>query len=171
MALVSIQIDHELLDVVKAHTDALVSFCAAVRYEADARRQAFPAPQIAAPKPAASAQGNTPEQMGFVPVNIPAPFPEANGTMPVQTGHAPAQTPAATTDTPPWMTAAAPSQTAAPEQEVTFAQISRAGAQLLSRGIDATAVLREYGIQMLTELPKEKYPAFAARLREMGAEI
>lgn len=51
--------------------------------------------------------------------------------------------------------------------------ISRAGAALIDAGkMDAVLSLCDkYGIQMLTDIPKDKYAAFACDLRALGASI
>lgn len=58
-----------------------------------------------------------------------------------------------------------------PAVEYTMEQLGRAGADLMTRGVNASAVLQEFGIMSLDMLPKEKYGAFAQRLRELGANI
>lgn len=55
--------------------------------------------------------------------------------------------------------------------EYTMEQLGRAGAELMTRGVNASAVLQEFGIMSLDALPKEQYGAFAQRLRQLGANI
>ena len=64
--------------------------------------------------------------------------------------------------------AAAARETAPP---VSMEQLMRAGADLISRGVDATQALREFGVNMVSELPENKYAAFADRLRQMGGNL
>lgn len=55
--------------------------------------------------------------------------------------------------------------------EITEEMLMRAGVELTNRGVNAMAVLMEFGVQGVNQLPKEQYPAFAARLRSLGANI
>jgi hypothetical protein len=52
-------------------------------------------------------------------------------------------------------------------------QIARAGASLVDTGKQAEllAVLARFGIQAVTQLPKEAYGTFASELRALGAQI
>ena len=59
----------------------------------------------------------------------------------------------------------------APGVEITEEMLMRAGVELNNRGVNAMAVLMEFGVQGVNQLPKEQYPAFAARLRSLGANI
>lgn len=59
----------------------------------------------------------------------------------------------------------------APGIEITEEMLMRAGVELNNRGVNAMAVLMEFGVQGVNQLPKEQYPAFAARLRSLGANI
>lgn len=69
-------------------------------------------------------------------------------------------------------TAAAPVMpTTQPMTEYTMEQLGRAGAELMTRGVNVFAVLQEFGIMSLDALPKEQYGAFAQRLRQLGANI
>ena len=69
-------------------------------------------------------------------------------------------------------TAAAPIMpTTQPTTEYTMEQLGRAGAELMTRGVNVFAVLQEFGIMSLDALPKEQYGAFAQRLRQLGANI
>ena len=57
----------------------------------------------------------------------------------------------------------------------TLDQLARAGAEIASQGPDklaaANALLAQFGVQALTQLPKEQYGAFATALRGLGAKI
>ena len=56
-------------------------------------------------------------------------------------------------------------------QEITLERLAVAGAELMQRGINSPAILAEFGVKAVSELPKEQYDAFALRLRQLGANI
>lgn len=56
-------------------------------------------------------------------------------------------------------------------QEITMERLAMAGAELMQKGFNATAILAEFGVKAVSELPKEQYGAFALRLRQLGANI
>lgn len=90
--------------------------------------------------------------------------------VPVQ--NAPVQTPPVQTppvQTPPVQTP--PVQTTAPTY--TLDDLSRAAMVLMDRGMQGQlqALLAEYGVASLPELPKAQYGPFATALRGMGAQI
>lgn len=102
-------------------------------------------------------------------VGIPAPAPAV----------APSQAPAPQTFAPaPQMPAAAPE--AAPlaavptaAQTYTAEQLAVAATQLMDAGrrAELVSLLASFGVQALTQLPKEHYGAFATQLRAMGARL
>ena len=106
------------------------------------------APQM---PPAAPLQQNMPLQQS-VPVqqNMPAQ------NVPLQQGMPPQQVP-----------------TTAVAQEYTIEQLQVAAAGLTSSGKmpQVMGILQSFGIQAMTELQKTQYGAFAAALREAGAQI
>lgn len=57
----------------------------------------------------------------------------------------------------------------------TLEQLARAGAELASQGAEklsaANSLLAQFGVQSLTQIPKEQYGAFATALRGLGARI
>jgi hypothetical protein len=63
--------------------------------------------------------------------------------------------------------------TTAATQEYTIEQLQVAAAGLTNMGKmpQIMGILQQFGIQAMTELPKEKYGAFAFALREAGAQI
>lgn len=63
--------------------------------------------------------------------------------------------------------------TTAVAQEYTQDQISVAMAGLVSQGKqpEIMALIQDFGVSSLVELPKEQYGALAVKLREMGAQI
>lgn len=78
--------------------------------------------------------------------------------------------PAANTTTP-----TTPAQTAptVPAESYTLEALSRAGAALIDDGKmpQLLALLGKYGVQAVTQLPKEAYTAFAAELKALGARL
>ncbi len=98
---------------------------------------------------------------------------------PTQTTGAPTQaasTPTQTTDAS-TQTTGAPTQTAnTPTQtisEYTFDQLAAAATPLIDAGkqMELVNLLSQFGVQALTQLPKEKYNEFAAGLQKLGAKI
>lgn len=72
--------------------------------------------------------------------------------------------------------AAAVEPVAAPEAKVpTLDEIARAGAALLDADAGKMTqlldLLKEYGVQAITQLKPEQLPGFAARLKAIGAEV
>ena len=61
----------------------------------------------------------------------------------------------------------------AAEKEYSLDEISRAGAALIDQGKmpDLLALLKNYGVQAVTQLDKSRYPAFVEDLRALGARI
>lgn len=55
----------------------------------------------------------------------------------------------------------------------TMDQLAVAATQLSDAGKrdELLQILASFGVQALTQLPQEQYPAFAAKLRELGAQI
>lgn len=145
-------VDQELVDAIKAHTEALNRFC-----EAAAAQQPCPAAEPALQHPAPFPEA-APVLPHVNPVNPSIPLPV------VSTAPAAAVTPAATPAVP---TAGTVPAQPTPSQE----DIMRAGGELMSRGVNVMPLLQKYGIQMVTQLPVEQYPAFVADLRAMGANI
>ena len=114
-------------------------------------------------------------------VTAPAPQPVAAPQPPAPVTPAPAA-PAAPF-APPAPVTPAPVAPVAPPAPVplaaapgyTLEQLARAGAELASQGPDklaaANALLAQFGVQALTQLPKEQFGAFATALRGLGAKI
>lgn len=95
-------------------------------------------------------------------VNVPQPVPVAVAPpVPVQQ-----QMPQAVAQTMP---------TAVPTVATTYTlqQLALAGTQLVDAGRreEVLALLSSFGVNSLTELPKEQYGTYATKLREMGAKI
>ena len=61
--------------------------------------------------------------------------------------------------------------TTAAAQQYTFDQLAVATANLASAGKDVFSVLARFGVNMLMDLPPEKYGEYAAVLREAGGVI
>lgn len=117
-------------------------------------------------------QGQQPvPQGGQVPVSLPAGMgPQWQGAgnntampgnMPPQQSGAPFQQPAGSGTVP----------TTAAAQQYTFDQLAVATANLASSGRDVFSVLGRFGVNMLMDLPPEKYGEYAAALREAGGVI
>ena len=117
------------------------------------------------------------DNAGVVNVDFPAaPAPAApavNPTTPVQ----PAPTTGTVAPTPVQPTApttAAPTApVAAPAESYTVEALSRAGAALIDAGKmpQLLALLGKFGVQAVTQLPKEAYSAFGAELKALGAQL
>lgn len=91
---------------------------------------------------------------------------------------APAPTPAPTPAPAPAPTAPAPTPAPAPvvaqAGEITLDMLSRAGAELIDRGLmnQVMALINQkYNVITITQLPKEQYQNLAADLRALGASI
>lgn len=103
------------------------------------------------------------DNAGVVNVDFPAaPAPAApvvNPTTPVQ--------PTAPT------TVAPTAPVAAPAESYTVEELSRAGAALIDAGKmpQLLALLGKFGVQAVTQLPKEAYSAFGAELKALGAQL
>lgn len=101
--------------------------------------------------------------------------------MPIQAAQMPAQAPTMAPPTAPVpVTApAAPSQpvqavpSGAPVQGFSLEQLQVAAAGLMSagKGQQVMGILQQFGIQAMTELPKERYGEFAMALRGAGAQV
>ena len=97
--------------------------------------------------------------------NIGDPAPCAEKSMPAPISAAvPASVPAA-----------APRVPTTPAPSYTLEQLSKAGANLIridpSKLAQLTALLQQYGVQAVAQLPPEHYGAFATALRGLGADI
>ena len=92
--------------------------------------------------------------------------PAANPTTPAQTA------PTTGTVAPTPVQATAPTNVATAES-YTLEALSRAGAALIDAGKmpQLLALLDKYGVQAVTQLPKEAYIAFAAELKALGAQL
>lgn len=142
--------------------------------EQAARAQVIPAPPTA-PTPMQQYQP-------AVPVN-PTPAPQqAAPVVPVAAAptaptfpNAPTSAPPAapvTTYTAPTAMPVNPAPVAAAPAYVTD-DLARAASQLLDAGKqqDLLGLLAQFGVQALTQLPKERYGEFATALRQMGAKL
>lgn len=116
------------------------------------------------------------DNAGVVNVDFPvAPAARAvNPTTPVQ----PAPTTGTVVPTPVQPTApttAAPTAPVALGESYTLEALSRAGAALIDTDAgkmpQLLALLGKYGVQAMTQLPKEAYSAFGADLKALGAQL
>lgn len=102
------------------------------------------------------AQTKPPTQITVVPTT-PTPTPTSTPEQPAQ-AQAPEQ----------------PSQTVpTAAQSYTMEQLAVAATQLVDAGRreELVQLLQQFGVEALTQLPKEQYGAFATALRQMGAKI
>ena len=135
-------------------TDAIRGRCAAPGAPA-----APAAPTALTPPPTAPVVPVVPVTPASAPVTTPAPV--SAPTMPVPT--APVSAPAAPVAT--------PAPTAAPSY--TSEQLAKVGADLVQAGKmpQLLALLAQYGVQAVTQLPPEQYGPFALALRGLGGNI
>ncbi len=134
-------------------------------------KPAIPAPTQTSvnPTPTAAPTSNfyaaAPKNPQMPPVAAPAPA-AANVPMPPAQGvTAPSSAPTAVNP--------APTAPVAPPPTYTIAQLQQACAPLMDAGKQAELVnlLRSFGVQALTQLPKERLGEFATALRGLGAQI
>lgn len=94
------------------------------------------------------------------------PFP-THASQPAPVVETPAAPPAAPEPAP---AAVVPTKSA---PAYTYDDLAHAAAPLMDAGKtpELQALLRSYGVQALTQLPKERYGEFATALRSMGARI
>lgn len=115
-----------------------------------------------------------PQQTGGAGAPAPAQAVQMPVQMPIQ---APAMAPP--TAPVPVTAPAAPSQpvqavpSGAPVQGFSLEQLQVAAAGLMSagKGQQVMGILQQFGIQAMTELPKERYGEFAMALRGAGAQV
>lgn len=122
------------------------------------------------------------------PTAAPAPVQQYQPAAPINPTPAPQQAapivppPNAPTMAPPAMPASAyPAPTAMPVNPAPVAtapayameDLARAASQLMDAGKqqDLLGLLAQFGVQALTQLPKERYGEFATTLRQMGAKL
>lgn len=67
--------------------------------------------------------------------------------------------------------AAAPTTAMAQEYTLEQLQVAAAGLSSMGKMPQVMGILQRFGIQAMTELPKERYGEFAVALREAGAQI
>lgn len=130
---------------------------------------AVPVPPQAHAAPAAPAYTTNPAGTSATPPVVPtapAPAPAAVPTA----GQPPVAPPAAPQQpepTPP------PAAVPTAQQTYTIDQLAVAATALVDAGRqpEVMALLQQFGVQALTQLPKEQYGNFATALRQMGAKI
>ena len=103
------------------------------------------------------------------PVAQPLPITPAASTAPGAPA-VPVAPPVSTTPAP-----AAPPVPLAPAPQYSLDQIARAGADLVTRepakAVAAQQLLASFGVQTVSELPKERFGEFVTALRGLGASI
>lgn len=149
------------------------------------QQEVIPLPQTAAEQAARAQVAPAPVQQQYqpaAPVNpTPAPQPTAP-VMPVAAAPIAPTPPNASTMAPPAAPASAyPASTAMPVNPAPVAtapayameDLARAASQLMDAGKqqDLLGLLAQFGVQALTQLPKERYGEFATTLRQMGAKL
>ncbi len=103
-----------------------------------------------------------------VPVQAPnAPVQQLGGS--VQAQSVPTQMPNALAQ--PAAGAAIPTTTVTPGYSLEQLQVAAAGLASAGKMPQVAGILQGFGIQAMTELPKERYGEFAAALREAGAQV
>lgn len=128
---------------------------------------AAPVPPAPAPVAPASAAPAPSAPVAPPPASAtPAPAPVTSSAAPVPPASAPvAPAPAPT----------APTVPTAPTPGYTLEQLSRAGADLTrsdpTKMAQLIALMQQYGVQTVSQLPPEHYGAFATALRGLGATI
>jgi len=112
---------------------------------------------------------SSPETQTQIQTNVPTTSTTPTSTTPPQV---PTGVPTATS------TQTTPAQAPEPvvptaTQTYTMEQLAVAATQLVDAGRreELVQLLRQFGVEALTQLPKEQYGAFATALRQMGAKI
>lgn len=172
---ITLSFDQELLTALEAHTAALNRFCDMQAnapacgpnvVTAEPVQAVEPVPAVPEPipmHPAAPVQTWAPQTQ----VQIPQmPLPQAAAPVP-NTG----DTAVPYVQTAPVTAPVMPAMPVAGTPEITWEQLSRAGVELMQRGVNSLAILQEFGVTSVTDLPKERYGEMAARLRQLGASI
>ena len=138
------------------------------------RAQTIPTPPVApapvqAYQPAAPVNPTTAPQQA-VPV-VPVAAEPVVQTPPSVITSAPPVAPAATFTAPTAMPVNPAPVAAAPA--FAMEDLARAASQLMDAGKqqDLLGLLAQFGVQALTQLPKERYGEFATALRQMGAKL
>lgn len=123
-----------------------------------------PAPQQSAPQPAAAQPAPQPQQPAAPQQYAQQPaVPVAQPAAAQPSAQPPVQTPPTTPPTTVPTTA----------QSYTLEQLAVAATPLMDagRGAELTALLQQFGVSALTQLPRERYGEFATALRALGARI
>lgn len=138
-------------------------------------QQTQPSVPVTVPATAGPVPTGTPVQPPQIPVGVPGQQPQVPTAAPQNYGQAPVQ-PAV-----PMAMGAQPQQGAAMPAVPTTAmpqgytieqlQVAAAGLSQMGRMPQVMGILQQFGIQAMTELPKERYGEFATALREAGAQI
>jgi len=104
------------------------------------------------------------------PITTQAPVAQSYVQAPVQSSPIPAgagvQQPAGST-----VPVAVPTTAMAQEYTIEQLQVAAAGLSGMGKMPQVLGILQRFGIQAMTELPKERYGEFAIALREAGAQI
>ena len=103
------------------------------------------------------------------------PVPEAPASHTPASAAFSSTAPAAVPVTPTPAAAVVPTVPTAPAPQITLAQLSKAGADLLTTNPEAMpqlmGLLQQFGVQDVAQLPPERIGAFATAMRGLGAKI
>lgn len=184
---ITLSIDQECMDILNKAVDALSRFCDScaalqqpIRAYPENTESEMKAIDLGAGTveviPAAEATADV-----VAPAAPVAPDPVIPNPVPFQfqmpAAAAPAQPAVPQMPTMQFTTPAAPTAPAAPQMPTsapafTMEQLGRAGLELSQHGVNVAAIMAsEFQVMSLDHLPVEQYPAFAARLRQLGANI
>lgn len=118
-----------------------------------------PAGQMPAATPVQQIPVGAPVQQPQVPIAVPQGY----GQAPIQAAAPMAAVPAAP--------AAVPTTAMAQAYTIEQLQVAAAGLTGMGKTPQLMGILQQFGIQAMTELPRERYGEFATALREAGAQI
>ena len=125
--------------------DELIGFCRQILGKEAAEKKTTPAPKAAAPDPA--------------PAKAPAPV------------KAPAKAPAPVkaADPDPAPTEAEPEESQELEAGYTLEEVRRTFNKLFKAGFkaEATEIIREFGVERLSQIPEDKYPELMEKAKEL----
>lgn len=129
-----------------------------------------------APQPDLPAPGHAQPQASAAPIPSPQNYGQPMSAYGSPVGQPPMQ-PSAPMGHPMQATqggaavSALPTTAVAPEYTLEQLQVAAAGLSTTGRLPQVVEALQRFGIQAMTELPKERYGEFAIALREAGAQI
>lgn len=174
---ITLSIDQECMDILNKAVDALNRFCdscAALQQPLRAYPENAESEMKAIDLSAGTADVVHAAETTAADVAAPA-APVIPNPVPFQFQMPAAEPPAV--QQMPTMQFATPAAPAAPAMPTTapaftMEQLGRAGLELSQHGVNVAAIMAfEFQVMSLNDLPKDRYAAFAARLRQLGANI